>query len=86
MEKTFEAVYKDGVLQPMEPLPLQEMQQVTVTIADAPVIDDDLAGYFLPEEWAASAHDEVVWEDVRRAFSGISGSLSEAVIAQRQER
>ena len=79
-------MYKDGVLQPMEPLLLEEMQQVTVTISDSPAIDDDLARYFTPEEWAAAAHDDIKWEDVRRAFSGISGSLSEAVIAQRQER
>jgi len=50
MEKTLQAVFKDGVLQPLEPLPLGEMQQVTVAITDSPVIDDDLAGYFTPEE------------------------------------
>jgi hypothetical protein len=33
------------------------MQQVTVTITDSPTIDDDLAGYFTPEEWAAAEHD-----------------------------
>ena len=86
MEKRLQAVYKDGVLQPMEPLPLEEMQRVTLTISDSLVIDDDLAGYFTPEEWAAAAHDGIQWEDVRQAFSGISGSLSDAVIAQRHER
>ena len=86
MEKTLQAVYKNGVLQPLEPLPLKEMQQVTVTIADSPAIDGDLAGYFTPEEWAAAALDGITWDDVRRALSKISGSLSDAVIAQRQER
>ncbi len=79
-------MYKDGILQPLEPLPLEEMQQVTVTVTDSPAIDDDLAGYFTPEEWAAAARDGITWDEVRKAFSKISGSLSDAVIAQRQER
>ena len=86
MEKRLRAVYKDGVLQPLEPLPLEELQQVTVTVTDSPVIDDDLAGYFTPEEWAEAAHDDVSLNEVRRALSTISGSLSEAVIDSRQER
>ena len=34
MEKTIQAVYKDGVLQPLEALVLEERQQVTLTITD----------------------------------------------------
>lgn len=86
MEKRLQAVYKDGVLQPLEPLPLEEMQQVTVTVTDSLAIDDDLAGYFTPEEWAAAERDGITWDDVRQALSKISGSLSDAVIAQRDER
>ena len=86
MEKRLQAVYKNGVLQPLEPLPLEEMQQVTVSISDSQAIDDDLAGYFTPEEWAAAAHDDITWDDVRQSLSKISGSLSDAVIALRQER
>ncbi len=79
-------MYKDGVLQPLEALSLEERQQVTVTITDSTTGADDLGGYFSPEEWAEAAHDEVSLDEVRRALSPISGSLSEAVIAQRQER
>lgn len=86
MEKIFQAVYKDGVLRPDEPLPLEEMQRVSVTINDSPAVDGDVTGYFAPEEWAAAALDPISWDDVKRALSGISGSLSEVVIAQRQER
>jgi predicted DNA-binding antitoxin AbrB/MazE fold protein len=85
MEKRLQAVYKDGVLRPLEPLPLDEMQQVTVTITGLPAIDD-LAGYFTADEWAAAARDDITWDDVRQSLSKISGSLSEVVIAQRQER
>jgi predicted DNA-binding antitoxin AbrB/MazE fold protein/predicted nucleic acid-binding protein len=86
MEKRLQAVYKDGALQPLEPLPLEELQQVTVTITDPLVIDDDLAGYFTADEWAEAARDGVTWDDVRQAFSKITGALSETVLAQRQER
>ena len=86
MEKRLQAVYKDGVLWPLEPLSLEELQQVTVTITDPPVIDDDLAGYFTPAEWGEAARDGITWDDVRQAFSKITGSLSDAVIAQREER
>jgi predicted DNA-binding antitoxin AbrB/MazE fold protein len=86
MEKIIQAVYKDGVLRPDEPLPLEEMQRVSVTINDSPAVDGDVAGYFAPEEWAAAGLDPISWDDVKQALSGISGSLSEAVMAQRQER
>jgi predicted DNA-binding antitoxin AbrB/MazE fold protein len=86
MEKRLQAVYKDGVLQPLEALSLEERQQVTVTITDPKESGQDVAGYFTPEEWAAAAHDDITLDEVRRALSTISGSLSEAVIALRQER
>jgi predicted DNA-binding antitoxin AbrB/MazE fold protein len=86
MEKRLQAVYKGGVLQPLEPLPLEEMQLVTVTITDAPAPGDDLLGYFTREEWAAAEGDDITWDDVRKAFSRIPGSLSDAIAAQRQER
>ena len=86
MEKTLQAVYKDGVLQPLEAVPLEERRQVTVTITDPTTIGHDLAGYFTPEEWAEAVHDDISLDEVRRALSTIPGSLSEAVIALRQER
>jgi predicted DNA-binding antitoxin AbrB/MazE fold protein len=86
MEKRLQAVYKDGVLQPLEALPLEERQQVTVTITAPTTVGQDIAGYFTTEEWAEAAHDDVTLDEVRRALSTISGSLSEAVTALRQER
>ena len=56
MEKTLQAVYKDGVLQPLEALPLEERQQVTVTITDVTTAGQDVAGYFTHEEWARLVH------------------------------
>jgi predicted DNA-binding antitoxin AbrB/MazE fold protein len=86
MERKIQAVYKDGVLRLEEPLQLKEMQQVTVTITDPPAIGEDAAGYFTPEEWLAAAHDPITWDDVKKALSEVSGSLSDTVTAQRQER
>ena len=86
MEKKLQAVYKDGALRLEEPVQLKELQRVTIIITDSPAIHDDLSGYVRAEEWADAAHDPVTWNDVRRALSEISGSLSNAVTAQRQER
>jgi hypothetical protein len=77
---------KHGALYPLEPLQLQDMQEVTLTITDTSAIDEDLAGYFTPEEWLEAETDTVTWDEGRRALAGIPGSLSDAVSAQRQER
>ena len=86
MEKRLQAVYKDGVLEPLEPLSLEERQQVTLTINDAAAVDQDVTGYFSPEEWLTAERDDISLEQVRQALSTICGSLSEAVIALREER
>ena len=35
MTQSLQAVYEKGVLRPLEPLSLEEHQQVTVTVADS---------------------------------------------------
>jgi hypothetical protein len=79
-------VYKDGVLQPLEPGPFEERQQVTLTISDAAAVSQDVKGYFTPEEWSKAELDDISLEQVRQALSTISGSLSEAVTVLREER
>jgi predicted DNA-binding antitoxin AbrB/MazE fold protein len=83
MQKTFEAVYENGVLRPLVPLPLANAQHVQVTIAD---VDNDIAAYFDAAEWEASKFDDISLQDVRLALSSIQGSLSDAVVASREER
>jgi predicted DNA-binding antitoxin AbrB/MazE fold protein len=73
MQKTFKAVYEKSVLRPLVPLSLANAQHVQVSIAD---MNNDIAAYF----------DDVTLQDVRLALSSIQGSLSEAVIASREER
>lgn len=86
MEKRLQAGYRHGVLQPLEPVPLEERQQVTLTITDAAAAGQEVRGYYTPEEWSIAERDDVSLEQVRQALSTISGSLSEAAIALREER
>ncbi len=86
MPHTFEALYEDGVLRPLDDLPLRNNERVTVSIAGADLNGQDLAYYFSPEEWQAATSDTITLEEVRRALSSIPGCLSDAVIASREDR
>ncbi|MBV8730066.1 MAG: antitoxin family protein [Acidobacteriia bacterium] len=86
MDKTFQAVYEDGVLRPLEPIPLEDHQEVTVTISDERIVHRDNPLLASPEEWAAAASDSIGLEEVRRALSTIRGSLSETVSDERRDR
>ncbi len=86
MEKTFEAVYEDGVLRPLEALRLPNNSHVMVTIESIAGNTHDLADYFAPEEWAAAGHDPITLEEVHRALSSIQGSLADTVAVSREDR
>ncbi|MEK7754532.1 MAG: antitoxin family protein, partial [Acidobacteriota bacterium] len=63
MTKTLQAVYENGVLRPLEPLPLREHQRVTVTVSDP------------AERWLDHEYVERVKKDV--AAMGPAPSLEE---------
>jgi predicted DNA-binding antitoxin AbrB/MazE fold protein/predicted nucleic acid-binding protein len=86
MEKMVQAVYEQGVLRPLEPIALEERQEVTVTISDEETIAPDHPLLVSSEEWADAATDDISLDEVRRALSTIRGSLSEAVIEERRDR
>ena len=86
MEKTVQAVYEDGVLRPLEPAPLEDRQEVTVTISDEGDIPRDHPLVASPDEWADAAGDSISLDEVRRALATIRGSLAEAVIEERRDR
>ena len=86
MEKTVQAVYEGGVLRPLEPVPFENRQEVTVTISDEGLIPRDHPLLASPEEWAAAAGDPVSLDEVRRALATIRGSLSNALIEERRDR
>ena len=86
MQKTFEAVYENGVLRPLETLAISDSQHLLVTISDVPATAPDVAGYFEADEWEAAKRDDISLDEVRRALASIPGSLADAVIASREER
>lgn len=86
MEKTVQAVYEGGVLRPLEPVPLRERQEVTVTISDGAKAPREHPLLASAEEWASAADDDISIDEVRRALSTIRGSLSETIIDERRDR
>lgn len=86
MEKTVQAVYEDGVLRPLEPIQLEDRQEVTVTISDQGNIPRNHPLLASSDEWASAAGDQVSLDEVRRSLASIRGSLSEAVIEERRDR
>jgi hypothetical protein len=86
MEKTVQAVYRNGILHPLEPLLLGERQQVTVTISDTIDLAPNHPLLVSSAEWSDAAQDDIGLDEVRQALSTIQGSLSEAVLEERRER
>ena len=86
MEKTVQAVYEGGVLRPLEPVPLEDRQEVTITISDEGDILRNHPLLASADEWASAAGDDISLDEVRRALSTIRGSLSETIIDERRDR
>ena len=89
MTRTLEAVYEGGLLRPLEPLLLKEHQQVTVTVVEA--ADDPLALYLdsistRGSRTNADPKSKPSLEKVRAALSGIRGSFSDDIRAERERR
>ena len=81
MKKSVEAIYEDGVFRPLEPVDLPEHQRIHVTVADE---DEWLDRDYI--QWAASQVQETVsLDDVRKALTKISGSLTADFIAERED-
>jgi predicted DNA-binding antitoxin AbrB/MazE fold protein len=83
MKQKIDAIYENGVLQPLEPLNLPDHERVSVTVESAGVedwMDRDAM------EWARCEGDPTIpLEEVRGRLAKITGSLSELVIAERGE-
>jgi predicted DNA-binding antitoxin AbrB/MazE fold protein len=90
MTKQVDAVYENGILRPLEPLPLEEHQRVTVTISNissdplAPMVD------YAFQEWArkevAGTTHIASLEEVQRMTASDQSSWAEAIIAERGAR
>ena len=78
MREQIEVVYENGVFRPLGPVPihLREHQCLTVTF-EGPDRDD---------RWLAGADPTVSLDTVRQALSKITGTLAQAVCAEREDR
>ena len=77
------AVYENGVLRPLEPVPLREHQEVTLTITED--ADDLLDAEFL-ESCRAGADPGVSLQAVRDALAKIPGCMTHEIRAERDGR
>jgi predicted DNA-binding antitoxin AbrB/MazE fold protein len=86
MTQTLQAVYENGILRPLEPVHLEEHQQVTVTVSDP-------AERWLDHEYLERVRKEVAamapapsLEEVRKSLAKIPGKLSDTIRAERESR
>ena len=72
-KKTVQAVYEDGVLRPLEPVPLGNRQEVTVTASNEVDIPRDHQLVVSPDERADAAGVSSAWmrSGVRWLPSGV---------------
>lgn len=84
MRRSLKAVYEKGVLRPLEPLRLEEHQEVWLTVTEPE------EGEWLDEEFIrrleSQADDRVSIQDVRCALAKIPGQLSDDARRERDER
>lgn len=79
-----EAVYEHGVLRPLKPLSLNELQRVKITISDSPTEgQQDAALLERIREEVATLKLRPTIEEVRAALASIPGSLADDIIAER---
>ena len=84
MTRSLRAVYEKGVLRPLEPLPLKEHQQVTVTVSDQQ--QEDWRDVAFLRYLEGQADESVTLEQVRAALAKIPGSMSQDFHMERDER
>ena len=83
MQQRIDAIYENGVLQPLEPLNLPNHERVHITVESARA-DDWLDRDAM--EWARREGDQTIpLDDVRQRLAKITSSLSDLVIAERGE-
>jgi predicted DNA-binding antitoxin AbrB/MazE fold protein len=90
MTKQVEAVYENGLLRPLEPLPLEEHQRVTVVITEAQSFPElshpDLDYLEAIKKEVASMGRVRTLEEIHKSTSKDPTSWAESIIAEREER
>ena len=87
MTKQVEAVYENGMLRPLEPLPLSEHQHVTVTISAPPDRAHQDESYLasLKAEIAAMPRIPTL-EEIHKITAKDPTSWADAISAEREDR
>jgi predicted DNA-binding antitoxin AbrB/MazE fold protein len=89
MNKSFQAVFEDGVLRPLEPLPLHEHDIVSLIIANGSASTDKPIDDFIDHDALAIAEREgqgaISLEQLHELLKSIPGSMSDVVIEERGE-
>ena len=84
-KQQIEAIYEHGVLRPLKPLELADQQRVRITIDNGDPLADLVDTEY--EAWCArESKDAPSIEQARAILSKVSGSLSEVIIAERDQR
>ena len=90
MTREVEAVCENGMLRPLEPLPLEEHQRVTVVITEAqtiPVRSHPDTAYLEAVKKEVAEMDRIpTLEEIHRITSNDPSSWAEAIISEREER
>jgi predicted DNA-binding antitoxin AbrB/MazE fold protein len=76
-----EAIYENGILRPLEPLPLAEHEHVKVTVSRS--ADQDWLDADFMNACAADADASITLEQVRNSLAKIRGSMDDAIQADR---
>jgi predicted DNA-binding antitoxin AbrB/MazE fold protein len=82
MTKRLEAIYENGVLRPLEPVNLLEHQRVIVTLSEP---EEDWLDTEFMDSCAAEVREHVSLETVHQILAKIPDSLTEAIIAERDD-
>ena len=90
MTREVEAVYENGTLRPLEPLPLEEHQHVMVVITETQKLPvrsyRNMAYLDAVKKEVASMERIPTLEEIQEITSKDPGSWAEAIISEREER
>jgi predicted DNA-binding antitoxin AbrB/MazE fold protein len=79
------AIFGNGMLQPLQPLPLKEQQTVQLTIEESARPLDAMTDWEYMEQCLSDAGEPVSLEEVRTLLKTIPGQVSDAVCQLREE-
>jgi predicted DNA-binding antitoxin AbrB/MazE fold protein len=85
MSRTVQAIYANGVFQPLSPVPCEEQERVVLTVVNASNAEENLLDAEFLSYCETQADDSVSLEDVRQALAKIPGCLSTAIRDERDQ-